>query len=91
MENAMFEAETALGKVIASFLFDVGKAEGKAEGLAEGGAKLLLRMLAKRFGAVAEDVTSRILSATGDQLERAAEALLDASRPEEVLSALGAT
>ena len=87
MENAMFEAETPLGKVIASFLFDVGKAEG----LAEGGAKLLLRQLAKRFGAVAEDVTSRILAATADQLERAAEAVFDANRPEDVLSALGAT
>jgi flagellar biosynthesis/type III secretory pathway protein FliH len=63
----------------------VGKAEGKAVGKAEGKAKLLERLLTKKFGALSEPSRSRLLSATDAELNAWSEALLVATTLEEVL------
>jgi hypothetical protein len=53
--------------------------EGRAEGKAEGKAATLLRQIARRFGAPAADVVSRLQTATTDDLDRWADRILDAT------------
>ena len=64
-----------------------GKAEGRAEGKAEGRAEMLLRLLQKRFEPVPETVQRRVLGASVEELEAWADAVLDASSIDGVLSA----
>jgi flagellar biosynthesis/type III secretory pathway protein FliH len=66
--------------------FDQGKAEGRTEGLTEGrtegriegGAKMLVRVIEKRFGVVSPQLRQRIFSADVATLEAWVERLLDA-------------
>ena len=60
------------------------RAEGRAEGKVEGRAELLLRVLRKRFGAVADDHAHRLHAAAVAELDRWAERLLDAATIAEV-------
>jgi len=65
----------------------VGKEEGRAEGEAKGKAVTLLRQITKRFGPLAEETTARIFAASIEQLERGADAILDAQSLDDVLDA----
>ena len=67
----------------------LGEARGVARGVVLGEAQLLLRQLAKRFGTLAEETTSRIKAATVEQIERGADAFADARSLSEVLDAIG--
>src|SRR5690606_22102980 len=49
---------------------DEGVQEGRNEGAKEGQQELLLRQLARRFGALPEAVTARVTSAGREELER---------------------
>jgi predicted transposase YdaD len=65
-----------------------GKAAGKAEGKAEGRAELLLRQLARRFGAAAASSRAgRLQEASLSDLERWADRVLDAATIEDVFTA----
>lgn len=55
-----------------------GLQEGRHEGKIEGGSNMLARLLTKRFGPLPDDIRIRLSSATVDQLEHWADALLDA-------------
>lgn len=63
-----------------------GKIEGKLEGKIEGQAKLLERLLTKRFGALPESALARLQSATAEQLEHWADAILEAPTLAAVLA-----
>jgi hypothetical protein len=58
--------------------------QGTAKGKAEGKAELILRQLTLRFGAVSEDLTTRVRSATPEQLDAYAERILTAPTIEDV-------
>ena len=64
-----------------------GMARGRAEGKVEGRAEMLLRQLQKRFEPVPETVQRRVLGASVEELEAWADAVLDASSIDGVLSA----
>jgi hypothetical protein len=64
-----------------------GRAEGRTEGEARGRAEVVLKLLALRFGPLAEPVRESIRAASIEQLDTFAERLLTASSLEEVLSA----
>ena len=64
-----------------------GKVEGMAQGRAKGKAEMLLRLLQKRFEPVPETVQRRVLGASVEELEAWADAVLDASSIDGVLSA----
>jgi predicted transposase/invertase (TIGR01784 family) len=55
-----------------------GRQEGKQEGLLEGEALLLKRLLRKRFGILPTWVEAKLATASADDLESWAEAILDA-------------
>ena len=63
-----------------------GRAEDKAEGKAEGKTATLLRLLTRRFGAPAAAVAERIRSATGDELDRWTDRILDARSLDELFA-----
>jgi predicted transposase YdaD len=56
-----------------------GRAEGRTEGRTEGGARLLLKLLTKRFGPVPANTKAQVLAAKQPTLDRWAERLLTAS------------
>jgi len=60
--------------------------EGKLEGRLEGEAKLLLRMLPRRFGPLPLDVSERVYNADPDTIEMWADRVLDAKSLDEVFS-----
>ncbi|MCZ7684711.1 MAG: DUF4351 domain-containing protein [Sandaracinaceae bacterium] len=62
-----------------------GKAEGKAEGEASGRAQLLLKLLQLKFGALPDEVTARVVSASIDELDRWGERVLAATTLNDVL------
>lgn len=55
-----------------------GRREGEAKGRREGEAALILRLLARRFGALPEDVEARVREANADTLARWGDRVLDA-------------
>jgi hypothetical protein len=55
-----------------------GRAQGKAEGRAEGERALLLRQLRRRFGPLPEEVEARLGAAPLEDIERWADAFVDA-------------
>ncbi len=61
-----------------------GRAEGRAEGWAEGWASILNRLLERRFGSLPAAVRKRIRSASVQELESWADAVLDAPTLEAV-------
>jgi len=61
-----------------------GRNEGRNEGLIEGQAKLLLRLLSRRFGTIPDTLTERIRTATAEQLETWSLNILDAETLDEV-------
>jgi predicted transposase YdaD len=63
-----------------------GKAEGKAEGRMEGQIEMLLKLLALRYGPLAEPVQSLIRKLQNAQLDTVAERLLTAPTLEEALA-----
>ncbi|MER1969125.1 DUF4351 domain-containing protein [Castellaniella sp. GW247-6E4] len=60
------------------------RAEGRVEGRVEGQAELLLRLLARRFGAIPDTATGRVRAATAEQLETWSLNILDATTLDEV-------
>lgn len=62
------------------------KREAKREGRREGGARLLLRQLAARFGAVPAETKARVLEATGPMLSRWSIRVLTADTLDDVFS-----
>jgi predicted transposase YdaD len=63
-----------------------GRREGEAEGRREGEAEVLLRQLRVRFGALPEDVTTRINAADAETLLRWSERVLSASTLDAVFA-----
>jgi predicted transposase YdaD len=61
-----------------------GRTEGLAEGLAEGAAKILLRLLQRRFGAVPDSLRRRILATDVAAIEAWAERAVDAPDLESI-------
>jgi len=61
------------------------------EGRADGGATLLLRQLERRFGRVPAMVRDRVRTATTDDLEAWADAVLDAESLDAVFAARAGT
>ena len=59
---------------------------GREQGLEEGERKIVLRMIAKRFGPVPATARKRIEALTASKLERIALRLLDASSLDELLA-----
>ena len=59
----------------------------RREGRAEGSARLLVRLLTKRFGPLPTETAARIHSATIAELDRWGERLLDARTLAEVFAA----
>ena len=62
------------------------KQEGMQQGMQEGEARVLLRLLAQRFGELPEDVRSRVADADADTLLRWSEQVLTADTIEDVLA-----
>ena len=62
-----------------------GVAKGRAEGRAEGVAETLTRLLVKRFGPLTPEQTTKIESATPDQLDAWVDRVFDATSIEGVL------
>ena len=58
--------------------------EGRAEGMVKGAAKIVRRLLQKRFGEIPPWAEQNILAATFGDLESWADMLLDASTIQEV-------
>jgi hypothetical protein len=56
----------------------------RAEGRAEGAARLLVRLLTRRFGAVPDGVRTRIDAAPVEQLEAWSDRILDATTLDDV-------
>lgn len=63
-----------------------GLEQGLEKGRAQGSASILLRLLNRRFGPLAADVTRRLSQATPEQLEVWAERVLDAGTIDEVFA-----
>ncbi len=63
---------------------ELGEARGMVKGRQEGESNLLLRLLARRFGAVPEWVSARLNQANTDLLETWGDRVLDAQSLEEV-------
>lgn len=61
-----------------------GRAEGRIEGRIEGMADMLLRQLRRRFGALPEEIESRVRSAGVDALDAWSDRILDASSLDDV-------
>ncbi|QYN35379.1 Rpn family recombination-promoting nuclease/putative transposase [Pseudonocardia sp. DSM 110487] len=61
-----------------------GRAEGEAKGRVEHAARMLVRLLTRRFGAVPEDAHARIDAASLEQLDIWSERVLDAAALEDV-------
>jgi len=59
--------------------------EGLAAGHAAGQAAILLRQMGRRFGPLSDAVRQQILSASPEQLDHWADAILDAKTLNEVL------
>ena len=62
----------------------VGWQEGRLEGEQTGEARLLQRLLTRRFGALPADYVARIRAASSEQLERWSDQVLDAKTLAEV-------
>ncbi len=65
-------------------IFGLGEASGEARGEAREGAKVTLRLLARRCGRLSPDTTARIQALPLEQLEALAEALLDFTGPADL-------
>ena len=66
-----------------------GELKGKSEGKAEGKAELFLSLYEMKFGAVPQDMRSRIETADDGEILRMSERLLTAKSPEEVFPSNG--
>lgn len=64
-----------------------GRQEGRQEGLQAGAAKVLERILYRRFGVLSPTVQKRLAKASPEQLARWGEAVLDAKTLKQVFSA----
>jgi hypothetical protein len=82
MDPAKYEFQSEFAK---QYLAQ-GRAEGVAAGVAEGQARMLIKLLTLKFGALTPDVAARIRSASADELERWAERVLSATSLEDVLA-----
>jgi len=63
-----------------------GVQKGRQEGRQEGEASLILRLLERRCGPIAESVVAQVRSLPVDQLEALGEALLDFTAPSDLLT-----
>ena len=64
-----------------------GLKEGLKEGFQKGEAKLLIRQLSRRFGTLPKWAETRVSKAKSSQLEKWADAILDASNLTDVIGA----
>ena len=71
-------------------IFGQGRQEGRQEGRAEGEASVTLRLLNRRCGPLTPATTNCIQALPLEQLEALADALLDFSGPEDLMSWLAA-
>jgi predicted transposase YdaD len=71
------QTERIMGRWTQTY-FDQGKAEGLTQGCTEGGAKVLVRLIEKRFGVVSPQLRQRIFSADVATLEAWVERVFDA-------------
>ena len=63
-----------------------GQQEGRNEGRKEGESTLLLRLIARRFGALSTDLIDRVRQASSGQLEQWADNILDARQLSDVFA-----
>ncbi len=76
----IMEADTMLAERIESWFEEAAR-----KGMQQGEARILLRLLAQRFGNIPEEIVQRIESADADTLLKWSERLLGASTLEEVV------
>jgi hypothetical protein len=64
----------------------IGEARGEARGELRGAANVVLRQLARRFGAVSDDVERRVRSADADTVQRWGDRVIDAQTLDDVFA-----
>jgi hypothetical protein len=87
LKRAMPKKEEQMVSIAAQEWLAEGKAEGEAKGKAAGAANALLKVLEKRFGAVADDYRQRILQAQVAEVEAWLDRALDEASVEAVFAA----
>ncbi len=63
-----------------------GRREGKQEGKQEEALAFVIRLLARRFGAIAPELQAQIQQLSSSQLEELGEALLDFSTTQDLVT-----
>jgi predicted transposase YdaD len=89
MDPAKYEFQSEFAKRYLSQGRAEGRAEGEAKGRAEGasmgGARVLLKLLALKFGPVPTTVIDRLQRASVEELERWTERVLSSATLDDVL------
>jgi hypothetical protein len=79
--------EQALERLYIEKVTRKARAEGIQEGRKEERQEFLRRLLTRRFGALPEAVTARLVDASGEELERWGDRILDAASLDDVFAA----
>jgi hypothetical protein len=83
---AMDESKYEYQSGFARCYYGRGKTDGIAEGESKGRLEIVLRLLAKRYGALSDSVAARVRNTSTGDLEQIAERVLTAQTLEEALS-----
>jgi len=65
---------------------EIGEARGEARGELRGAANVVLRLLARRFGQVPDDIERRVRSADADTVQRWGDRVVDAPTLDDVFA-----
>jgi predicted transposase YdaD len=87
LATTMETYEQALERLYIEKVKRLAREEGRQEALKEGQQELLLRQLTRRFGALPEAVTARVMDASREELERWGDRILDAASLDDVFTA----
>ena len=83
--NSLEEVETMLAETVKSWKNE-GILQGRQEGRQEEAAKLFLLLLDSKFGAVSQDVQTKIQQASLEEIEKWTAKILNAETPEALLN-----